>query len=89
MNMSIIGKLIGLRADTVITAVAAGSFTIAIMVAFMVKVGYELYQQSPYLLILFIIITIQAILIIYMIYRWIMVKLWEKETGLVSEDDPA
>ncbi len=89
MNMSIIGKLVGLRADLVITAVAAGSFTIAIVVAFMTRVGTELYQESPALLILFIIITIQAALMFYYFYRKYKVSQWEKQLGLAPGEDPA
>jgi hypothetical protein len=89
MNMSIIGKLVGLRADLVITAVAAGSFTIAIIVAFMTQVGYTLYQQSPILLVAFIVVTIQALMIIYIGYRKYMMHRWEKELDLAPGEDPA
>ncbi len=88
MNMSIVGKLIGLRADTVVSAVVAGSFTIAIFTAFMTSVGVKLYHQDPALLIIFIMMTIQALCFLVFIQRRLKVRKWEADLGLAPGEAP-
>ena len=69
MIMSIVGKLIGLRADTVITAVVAGSLTIALVFAFFTNVGLYLLTLGVGYFIVFILLMIQLMCLLYFIFR--------------------
>ena len=79
MNMSVVGKLIGLRADTVISAVVAGSLTIALFVAFFANVGRYLLEMGVGYFIVFIFVVIQGLCLFWIIYRRFKVRMWERE----------
>ena len=79
VNMAIIGRLLGLRADSIISAVVAGSLTIALVVAFMATAGMAILQASMTAFIVFLMILIQVGLIIYMLIHHFQMKRWEAE----------
>ena len=79
INMSLIGRMVGLRAGLIISAVVAGSFTVALVVAFMTSVGMKLLQQSLTAFIVFIMMLIQLGLFLYYLKHLRDMKKWEAE----------
>jgi hypothetical protein len=77
--MAIIGRLLGLRADLVVSAIVAGSLTIAMFVAFMASVGMSLLQESYVAFIIFVMLMVQAVLGFYMLHHRYQMNTWEKE----------
>ncbi len=67
MNMSVVGRLIGMRADHVISAVVCGSLTIAFIVAFIAKVGTRMFEQGIGTLIIFLLIMVQVACVAYLV----------------------
>lgn len=79
MNMSVVGKLIGLRADTVISAVVAGSLTIALIVAFFANVGRYMLSMGIGFFVVFILVMIQGLCLFYIIFRRFRIAQFERE----------
>jgi hypothetical protein len=79
MNMSVIGKLIGLRADTIVSAVVAGSLTIALFVAFFTNVGMFMLSLGLGFFIVFILIMIQGLSLVYILIRRFNIARYERE----------
>lgn len=67
MNMSVVGRIIGMRADHIISAVVCGSLTIAFIVAFIAKVGARMYQQGVGTLVIFILMLVQVACVAYLV----------------------
>jgi len=79
INMAVIGRILGLRADSIVSAIVAGSLTIALMVAFMSSVGMSLLQQSLTAFIVFLMLMVQVALIGYLLVHHFQMKRWEAE----------
>ncbi len=77
MNMSIVGKMIGLRADTVVSAVVEGSLTIALVIAFLSNVGFPLLKLGIGYFIIFMLLMVQFMCLIYVIIRHIRARQME------------
>jgi hypothetical protein len=77
MNMSIIGRMIGMRADSIITAVGAGSLTVALFFAFLATIGFQLLEYSLWAFIIFLILTLQGVVLVYWSIRWTKMRMWE------------
>ncbi|NIT77783.1 MAG: small multi-drug export protein [Thermoplasmata archaeon] len=81
INMAVIGRILGLRADHIVSAIVAGSLTIALITAFMASVGMSLLQESLVAFILFLMVVIELGLLAYLLYQKYQIAKWEKELG--------
>jgi hypothetical protein len=84
MNMSIAGKMIGLRALTVISAVVAGSLTIALVFAAATNLGMFLVTLGFGFAVTLVLMIIQVLCVCYVIFRKIRIRMWESEMALRS-----
>ncbi|UCC92339.1 MAG: small multi-drug export protein [Thermoplasmata archaeon] len=79
INMAVIGRVLGLRADSIVSAIVAGSFSIAVITAFMASVGMSLLQESLVGFIIFIMLMVQALVITILLKNRYQMRKWEAE----------
>lgn len=79
INMAVIGRILGLRADHIVSAIVAGSLTVALMTAFMASVGMSLLQESILAFIIFLMVMIELGLMAYLLYTRYQMRKWERD----------
>jgi hypothetical protein len=79
INMAVIGRILGLRADHIVSAIVAGSLTIALATAFMASVGMSLLQTSIVAFIIFLMVMIELALLAYLLYIRYQMRKQEQE----------